>query len=305
MYFTEIDEREFGVKPMNCPGHHLLFRSKHWSYRDLPVRYADFGRLHRYERSGVTAGLTRVRTFSQDDSHIYAPPEKVEDEIFRFIDFLDAVYGTFGFDEVDISLGTRPPQRIGSDEDWDMAEAALETRAAQDGPPLRRHAGRRQLLRPEDRLPRQGRDRPAVAARDDAVRLRAAGALRPDVRRGGRQGPPPGRSAPRDPRLGRAVPGHPDRAHGRQLSLLDRAGPGGRPAGLGPLRREPPGRPPRACRPPACGSRSTSATKSSARGSAGRSFRRSRACSSSARRKRPAVRCPSGSATAGTRARCR
>jgi threonyl-tRNA synthetase len=142
MYFTEIDEREFGVKPMNCPGHHLLFRSKHWSYRDLPVRYADFGRLHRYERSGVTAGLTRVRTFSQDDSHIYAPAEKVENEIFRFIDFLDSVYGTFGFDEVDISLGTRPPKRIGSDADWDIAEAALESAL--------RKTGRPYVVTPED-----------------------------------------------------------------------------------------------------------------------------------------------------------
>lgn len=135
MYFTEIDEREFGVKPMNCPGHHVLFRSKHWSYRDLPVRYADFGRLHRYERSGVTAGLTRVRTFSQDDAHIYAPPDRVEEEIFRFVDFLDAVYGAFGFTEVDISLGTRPPKRIGSDESWDAAESALETALKKTGRP--------------------------------------------------------------------------------------------------------------------------------------------------------------------------
>jgi threonyl-tRNA synthetase len=127
---------------MNCPGHHLLFRSKHWSYRDLPVRYADFGRLHRYERSGVTAGLTRVRTFSQDDSHIYVPPEKVEDEIFRFIDFLDSVYGTFGFDEVDISLGTRPPKRIGSDADWDLAEGSLEAAL--------RKTGRPYVVTPED-----------------------------------------------------------------------------------------------------------------------------------------------------------
>jgi threonyl-tRNA synthetase len=142
MFFTEIDEREFGVKPMNCPGHHLLFRSKHWSYRDLPVRYADFGRLHRYERSGVTAGLTRVRTFSQDDSHIYAPPEKVEEEIFRFVDFLDSVYGTFGFTEVDISLGTRPPKRIGSDASWDAAEASLEAAL--------RHLGRPYEVTPGD-----------------------------------------------------------------------------------------------------------------------------------------------------------
>jgi threonyl-tRNA synthetase len=127
MYFTEIEEREFGVKPMNCPGHHLLFKERLWSYRELPVRFADFGRLHRYERSGVTAGLTRVRTFSQDDSHIYTPVDRVESEIHAFVEFLDSVYSTFGFDEVDISVGLRPPERMGSDEDWDRSEAALES----------------------------------------------------------------------------------------------------------------------------------------------------------------------------------
>ncbi len=125
MYFTEIDEREFGVKPMNCPGHHLLFKERLWSYRELPVRFADFGRLHRYERSGVTAGLTRVRTFSQDDSHIYCPAEQIGPEIARFVEFLDDVYRTFGFQDVTISLGTRPDARIGSDENWDRAEAVL------------------------------------------------------------------------------------------------------------------------------------------------------------------------------------
>jgi threonyl-tRNA synthetase len=125
MYWTEIDEREFGVKPMNCPGHFLLYKTRLWSYRDLPVRFADFGRLHRYELSGVTAGLTRVRTFSQDDAHIFTPFEKVEEEIFRFLDFTDAVYGAFGFDDVEISLGLRPEKRIGADELWDRGEAAL------------------------------------------------------------------------------------------------------------------------------------------------------------------------------------
>ena len=125
MYWTEIDEREFGVKPMNCPGHFLLYQTRLWSYRDLPVRFADFGRLHRYERSGVTAGLTRVRTFVQDDAHIFTPFEKVEDEIFRFLDFVDAVYGAFGFTDVEISLGLRPEKRIGADELWDRGEAAL------------------------------------------------------------------------------------------------------------------------------------------------------------------------------------
>ncbi|HEV8231006.1 MAG TPA: threonine--tRNA ligase [Thermoanaerobaculia bacterium] len=135
MYFTEIEEREFGVKPMNCPGHHLLFKERLWSYRELPVRFADFGRLHRYERSGVTAGLTRVRTFSQDDSHIYTPVDRVESEVHAFVDFLDSVYSVFGFEEVDISVGLRPPQRMGSDEEWDRAEAALESALKKIGRP--------------------------------------------------------------------------------------------------------------------------------------------------------------------------
>jgi threonyl-tRNA synthetase len=135
MYFTEIDEREFGVKPMNCPGHHLLFKERLWSYRDLPVRFADFGRLHRYERSGVTAGLTRVRTFSQDDSHIYCPIDQIGAEIAGFVDFLDDVYRSFDFRDVDISLGTRPDQRIGSDENWDKAEAVLASALQRLGRP--------------------------------------------------------------------------------------------------------------------------------------------------------------------------
>ena len=125
MYWTEVDEREFGIKPMNCPGCFLLYKTRLWSYRDLPVRFADFGRLHRAELSGVTAGLTRVRTFSQDDAHIFTPFEKVEEEIFRFLDFADAVYGAFGFTEVELSLGLRPEKRIGADELWDRGEKAL------------------------------------------------------------------------------------------------------------------------------------------------------------------------------------
>ena len=141
MYFTEIEEREFGVKPMNCPGHFLLFQTRLWSYRDLPVRYADFGRLHRYELSGVTAGLTRVRTFSQDDGHIFTPFEKVEPEIFAFLEFLDFVYGAFGFTDVEISLGLRPEKRIGTDEQWGRAEAALDASMKKTGRPYQVTAG--------------------------------------------------------------------------------------------------------------------------------------------------------------------
>jgi threonyl-tRNA synthetase len=136
MFFTKVDERDFGVKPMNCPGHFLLFQTRLWSYRDLPVRYADFGRLHRYELSGVTAGLTRVRTFSQDDGHIFTPFEKVESEIFAFLEFLDFVYGVFGFTNIEISLGLRPAKRIGTDEQWSRAEAALDASLKKTGRPF-------------------------------------------------------------------------------------------------------------------------------------------------------------------------
>ena len=142
MFFTHVEEREFGVKPMNCPGHYLLFQMKHWSYRDLPVRFADFGRLHRYELSGVTAGLTRVRTFSQDDGHIFTPLEKVEEEILSFLEFLDFVYGAFGFTDVEISLGLRPEKRIGTDAQWDSGEAALDAAL--------KRAGRAYVVTPGD-----------------------------------------------------------------------------------------------------------------------------------------------------------
>lgn len=125
MFFTEVDEREYGVKPMNCPGHFLMFGAQAFSYRDLPVRYADFGRLHRYERSGVTQGLTRVRTFCQDDSHIFCTLDQMPAEMDRFIDLIDEVYGAFGFSGVKVGLGTRPEKFMGDPASWEKAERAL------------------------------------------------------------------------------------------------------------------------------------------------------------------------------------
>jgi len=125
MFFTVADEREYGVKPMNCPGHFLMFSQQAFSYRDLPVRYADFGRLHRYERSGVTQGLTRVRTFCQDDGHLFVSLEEMPAEMDRFIDLIDEVYGAFGFTDVKVALATRPEKYMGSLENWDLAEKAL------------------------------------------------------------------------------------------------------------------------------------------------------------------------------------
>ena len=125
MYFTDVDEREFGVKPMNCPGHCVVYRSQLHSYRDLPLRIADFGRLHRNERSGVTHGLTRVRSFSQDDAHIFCLPGQVGGEISSVLEMTYAVYNAFGLGEPRVTLSLRPEKRLGDDALWDRAEAAL------------------------------------------------------------------------------------------------------------------------------------------------------------------------------------
>ena len=125
MFFSEVDEREFAVKPMNCPTHCLIYATKLHSYRDLPIRYADFGRLHRYERSGQTTGLTRVRSFAQDDAHVFCTPEQIQAEVHMMVDMILEIYRTLGFDDVDIELSTRPEKAMGSVEEWREAEAAL------------------------------------------------------------------------------------------------------------------------------------------------------------------------------------
>ncbi len=130
LFFVEIDDRQFGVKPMNCPGHTYLYANAKRSYRDLPLRYADFSKLHRYEKSGVMHGLTRVRTFSQDDAHIFCTPDQIQQEITKVIEMAGIVHRAFGFDDIRVFLSTRPPNRMGSDAMWDQAESAL--RAALD-----------------------------------------------------------------------------------------------------------------------------------------------------------------------------
>ena len=127
MYMLQIDEQEYGIKPMNCPSHAVMYRQSLHSYRDLPLRYADFGRLHRYELSGVTQGLTRVRSFSQDDAHIFCTPDQVAAEVNGFINMLSESYDVFGFDVQRYVLSLRPDKRVGSDDAWDRAEAALQS----------------------------------------------------------------------------------------------------------------------------------------------------------------------------------
>jgi threonyl-tRNA synthetase len=129
------DEAEYGVKPMNCPGHCYLFATRKHSYRDLPIRYADFSRLHRFEPSGTLAGLTRVRSMAQDDAHIYCTPEQVDAEIASFVAMTREVYAAFGFEpeRIAVTLQTRPEKFLGSVERWEAAEAALRRALEQSG----------------------------------------------------------------------------------------------------------------------------------------------------------------------------
>ena len=127
MYFTKVEERDFSFKPMNCPGHCVLYSMERKSYRELPWRIADFGRLHRFERSGVMHGLTRVRTFCQDDAHIFCRMDQLQEEIRSFVELLNRVYSTLGMTDYEIFLATRPEKRLGSDQLWDQAETALKS----------------------------------------------------------------------------------------------------------------------------------------------------------------------------------
>ncbi|MGI5883087.1 MAG: threonine--tRNA ligase [Dethiobacteria bacterium] len=125
MYFTKIDQQDYAVKPMNCPGAMLVFKAGMYSYRDLPLRLAEMGLVHRHEKSGTLHGLMRVRSFTQDDAHIFMLPEQIEDEVARVFDLVDKFYHIFGF-EYNIELSTRPEESMGSDEMWEKATTALQ-----------------------------------------------------------------------------------------------------------------------------------------------------------------------------------
>ncbi len=124
MYFTKIDGEDYAIKPMNCPGSLLAYKRKMWSYRDFPIRMGELGQVHRHELSGALHGLMRVRTFTQDDAHIFMLPEQIKDEVIGVVKFIDDVYNMFGF-TYHIELSTRPDDSMGSDEEWEAAETAL------------------------------------------------------------------------------------------------------------------------------------------------------------------------------------
>jgi threonyl-tRNA synthetase len=140
MYFTQVEDRTFGLKPMNCPAHIQLYKDARHSYRDLPVRYSEAGLVHRHEPSGTLHGLLRVRHITQDDAHIFCAEDQIADEVNRCLDFGYAIYDTFGF-EPRLELSTRPPKRIGTEEMWDRAEAALESALTQRGVEYELNAG--------------------------------------------------------------------------------------------------------------------------------------------------------------------
>ena len=125
MYFTKVDDMEAAVKPMNCPGHLLIYKNDRRSYRDLPIRFSEFGRVHRHERSGVTHGMTRVRSFVQDDAHVFCTPDQVEDELKLIIRQINETFKTMGFTNIKVELSTRPAKYIGELSVWEKAESIL------------------------------------------------------------------------------------------------------------------------------------------------------------------------------------
>jgi threonyl-tRNA synthetase len=133
MYFVESGDRRYALKPMNCPGACLTFGSARHSYRELPLRLAEFGTVFRNEREGVLHGLLRVRSFTQDDAHVYCTLDQITDEVNSICEGIDELYARFGFDDVGVELSTRPEKSIGSQEQWDQAEAALETALKSQG----------------------------------------------------------------------------------------------------------------------------------------------------------------------------
>jgi len=125
MYFTKIDDRDFAIKPMNCPGSILIYKERVHSYRELPLRWAELGLVHRHELSGVLSGLFRVRAFTQDDAHIYCMPEQIEKEVIKIIKLTERIYSTFGF-KYEVELSTKPEKAMGTAEQWHEAETALK-----------------------------------------------------------------------------------------------------------------------------------------------------------------------------------
>ena len=184
MYTTTIDEEAYAIKPMNCPGAILVYSSELHSYRDLPIRIAELGLVHRHELSGALHGLMRVRSFTQDDAHIFCLPEQITDEIKGVIDLVDSVYKMFGF-PYHVELSTKPEKYMGSDEAWETATSALENALREKGMEYKINPGDGAFTARRStficRIPLA-----APGSADHSIRFSDAGKIRDQLYRGGR-----------------------------------------------------------------------------------------------------------------------
>ena len=189
---VEDEDKTLALKPMNCPCHIQIFRQGIRSYRELPLRLAEFGACHRYEPSGALHGIMRVRSFVQDDAHIFCTEQQIASETVRFVELLSTVYRDFGFPEFSVKFSDRPPMRVGADEVWDHAEAALREACQIAGVELHAEPGGGGVLRPQAGVRIARRNRAGLAVRHAAGGFHAAGAAgrrirRPRTGRGGRR----------------------------------------------------------------------------------------------------------------------
>ena len=227
MYITETpDERVYCCKPMNCPGHVQIFKHGLKSYRDLPLRIAEFGKVHRYEPSGALHGLLRVRHFTQDDAHIFCTEDQITEECVKLNEQMLSIYRDFGFEDVRIKFSDRPDKRVGSDEVWDKAEAALKRAVVAAGLQYELSPGEGRVLRTEARICAARRHRPRLAMRHDPGRSQHADAARRLLYRAGRREDRTGDDPPRHVRVARAFHRHPDRASRRPSAAVALSGAG-------------------------------------------------------------------------------
>ena len=224
MYTTKTpDERVYAIKPMNCPGHVQIFKHGLRSYRDLPVRLAEFGKVHRYEPSGALHGLMRVRAFTQDDAHMFMTEDQVTEESVHAIGLLMSIYRDFGFEDVQVKFADRPERRVGSDEVWDRAEAALQAAAKAAGIECAYNPGEGAFYGPKLEFVLKDAIGPRLAVRDAAGRLQPAGPTGRLLHRRGEPEAHPGDAPPGHLWLPGALYRHPDRASRR--TAADLAGP--------------------------------------------------------------------------------
>ena len=224
MFIAESEERTLAVKPMNCPGHVLIYRQGIKSYRDLPLRMAEFGACHRNEPSGALHGLMRVRAFTQDDAHIFCTEDQINSETVAFCDLLKSVYADFGFTEIAVKFSDRPVKRAGSDATWDKAEDALKRAVEAAGLEYTLNPGEGAFYGPKLEFVLRdaiGRDWQCGTLQVDFILPERLGRR---VHRGGRGRPPARDASPGDPWLVRAIHRDPDRKLRGQVPGL--AGPG-------------------------------------------------------------------------------